>query len=240
MTPTYPDDCVQNLCHDPWWEKTDGQELRRGRLIWAFLPLFDHQQFVLVATGREESEQHRSAKYRVEALDVRHPPREAEDLPVAALPSHPGSVKALYMAKRRPALVLADPGPKVERRLRKGFPSYQTAKTMVVAPYYGADQDGTRAGWHPDLIRRIRWGEYPQFICERLPISGPEESVLRLDQLQPLGCDPKLSDLTEYQLSQEALGIVDDWLTWHLFGGIPEGSFLADARSVLLDEGSAL
>jgi hypothetical protein len=185
VIPTYPDDSVQAYV-PPWWEKAQDRDLTRGRLIRAFLPLVDHQQHVLVPTGRWEADQHETARYRVEVLDVRNPPRGTENLPVAALPSHPGSVRAVYMAKRRPALVIAKPGPGVERRLRKGFPAYQTAKTMLVAPYYGADQDGTRAGWPPALVRRIRRGEYPQYICERLPLPGSDESILRLDQIQPL------------------------------------------------------
>lgn len=237
MIPTYPDDSVQAYV-SPWWERVEDRDLTRGRLIRAFLPLVDHQQYVLVATGREQPDQHDTAKFRVQVLDVRNPPREAENLPVAALPSYPGSVRALYMAKRRPALVIARPGPAVERRLRRGFPAYQTAKTMLVAPYYGADQDSTRGGWPPALVQRIRWGEYPQYICERLPLPGPDESILRLDQIQPLGSDPTVFDLTDYRLTDDALGIVDDWLTWHLHGGIPEGSFLADLRQTLLAEGS--
>jgi len=235
MIPKYPDDSVQAYV-SPWWEKADDRELTRGRLIWAFLPLVDHQQYVLVATGRQDPTEHGGAHYRVEALDVRNPPRGAEDLPVAALPNHPRSVRALYLAKRRPALVIATPGPGVERRFRRGFPSYQTAKTMLVAPYYGADQDGTRAGWPPALVQRIRWGEYPNYICERLPLRGSEESILRLDQVQPLGTDPTVFDLTDYRLTQDALKIVDDWLTWHIHGGIPEESFLLDAREALLGD----
>ncbi|HEX9736476.1 MAG TPA: hypothetical protein VGG06_31310 [Thermoanaerobaculia bacterium] len=45
-------------------------------------------------------------------------------------------------------------------------------------------------------------------------------------------------DLTDYQLTEDALGIVADWLTWHLHGGIPEGSFLADTRRAPLAEES--
>lgn len=235
MIPSYPDDSVQRYVA-PWWEKALEKTLTRGSLIRAFLPLVDHQQYVLVPTGRQTSDEHRTANFRVETLDVRNPPRGAEDLPVAALPNHPGSVRALYLAKRRPALVIATPGAGVERRFRKGFPSYQTSKTMLVAPYYGADQDGTRAGWPPALVQRIRWGEYPQYLCDRLPLPGSQESILRFDQVQPLGSDPTVFELTDYKLTEEALGVVDDWFTWHLYGGIPEESFLADVRKTLLTE----
>jgi hypothetical protein len=237
VIPTYPDDSVQSYV-TPWWQKDQGRELTRGRLLWAFLPLVDHQQYVLVPIGRQTPEEHRTANFRVEVLDVRNPPRGVEDLPVAALPNHPGSVRALYMAKRRPALVIATPGLGVERRFRKGFPTYQTAKTMLVAPYYGADRDGTRAGWPPALVQRIRWGEYPQYICDKLPLPGSQESILRLDQIQPLGSDPTVFDLTDYRLTDDALGIMDDWITWHFYGGIPEGSFLAEVRKALLAEES--
>lgn len=203
MIQTYPNDSVQAYV-SPWWEKVQDRDLARGRLIRAFLPLVDHQQYVLVPTGREKSDQHETATFRVQALDVRNPPREAEELPVAALPSHPGCVRAIYMARRRPALVIAAAGPKVERRLHKGFPAYQTARTILVAPYYGTEQDGTRAGWPPALVQRIRWGEYPQYICDRLPLPGSDESILRLDHIQPLGSDPTVCDLTDYRLTVDA------------------------------------
>ncbi len=67
-----------------------------------------------------------------------------------------------------------------------------------------------------------------------LPIGGRNESILRLDHLQPIGKHGESYELTEYQLHEEALKIVDDHLTWLLKGGLPSDSILIDIRKVLL------
>lgn len=57
-----------------------------------------------------------------------------------------------------------------------------------MAPFYGADRDGRRGGWNPLFLERIRRGEYPQYLWDKLPVGTQvKESVLRLDHLQPLG-----------------------------------------------------
>src|SRR5207245_1659934 len=57
-------------------------------------------------------------------------------------------------------------------------------------PFYGADAGGTRSGWHPPFVERIRRAEYPQYVWDKLPITGATESILRLDHVFALGADP--------------------------------------------------
>ena len=91
--------------------------------------------------------------------------RTKEDLPVAAMALHDDELWTAYRAKKRPCLVLVSDVPAVDNKLRRGMPKRSTAPTVIVAPYYGSDRDGTRAGYNPELVERIRHAEYPQFFC---------------------------------------------------------------------------
>ena len=111
---------------------------------------------------------------------------------------------------------------------------YQTSPTMIVAPFFGADADGSRGGYRPELVERIRHAEYPQFVWDQLPVPGSRESILRLDQLQAVGRNPQSYEISRFVLSVEALGIIDDWVSWLLTGRLAETSALAAIREVLL------
>src|SRR4029453_7944945 len=65
VTPKYPEDSVQYYC-SPWWIRTDNSQVKRGRLLWAFVPHVDQHPFVLIAEGRTEATEHGSANYRFE------------------------------------------------------------------------------------------------------------------------------------------------------------------------------
>jgi hypothetical protein len=70
---------------------------------------------------------------------------------------------------------------------------------------------------------------------DKLPIPGPEESILRLDHLFPIGIDPACYELTEHRLSAAALAILDEWLKWLMTGSLDGCKELAEIREVLLD-----
>ncbi|MBU1566987.1 MAG: hypothetical protein KJ630_15365 [Proteobacteria bacterium] len=83
----------------------------------------------------------------------------------------------------------------------KNIPMKSYAKTVFLAPYYGADQEG-RAGYSSRLMERIRHAEYPQFFTDSLPIDGKtKESILRLDHLQSFGFYFNSFELTGFKLS---------------------------------------
>ncbi|HEC99584.1 MAG TPA: hypothetical protein ENN18_04290 [Proteobacteria bacterium] len=123
------------------------------------------------------------------------------------------------------------------RDLRPGTkPKWQTNPTMLVAPYYGSELTNFRAGWHDALVERIQQCEYPQYMWERLPINKtPCESILKFDQLQPLGKHYKAYELTDYVLCEDALDILDDWLIWLIANKLPKESNLYEIREALLD-----
>jgi len=232
VNPNYPDDCPQAL-YKRWWVKDDHPQLARGRLVWAFLPHTDQQPMVLVAEGRTEATDHSSAYYRVEPLRIGSPPREPR-LPVAALPLETGDIRIVQRAKRRPALVLSEGGPEIASALRVGEARWQTSATILVAPFYGVDRDGTRGGWKPGFVDRIRRCEYPQYLWDQLPLAGTRQSVLRLDHTQALGRHQNSYTLTPYRLSDDALSLVDEWFSWLLTGSIAPDSALQILREELL------
>jgi hypothetical protein len=110
---------------------------------------------------------------------------------------------------------------------------WQASAALLAAPYFGADQDGTRAGWPAEFVKRIKRGEYPQYAYDRLPIGGTEESILRLDQLQPIGRHHDSYELTEYCLSADAMEIIDSWLVWLFTGTLDPKSLLFDMKTEL-------
>jgi hypothetical protein len=224
---TYPEYCLQYYC-EPWWVRSSDQQLRRGRLIWAFIPHVDQQPYMLVPKGRSEATEHRFAEFEVRPLQGGQIPA-GTDLPVAGLPQYPGEVRLVYRAKRRPALVLATGGADVPKPLRTGSARHQTNTTILTAPYYGADR-----GWKSEFVQRIRRCEYPQYMWDSLPLPGRDESILRLDHAQPVGKHGPSYELTGFELHPEAMDVVDEYLTWLLRGALPPEGLLIDIRRTLL------
>ena len=108
---------------------------------------------------------------------------------------------------------------------------------MLVAPYYGGDQDDARAGWHEPLMERIRKLEFPQYMLDSLPVPGNKltrQSILRLDHIMPLGKHHNSYQLGSVRLSEEALALLDDWLVWLVTGKLSMNTLLAMAREELL------
>jgi len=232
VTQRYPEDSLQFYC-SPWWGRAQDEQIRRGRLLWAFVPHVDQHPHVLIPEGRSEPTEHGSANYRFEPLRGSTLPAEAK-LPVAGLPGYPGEVRLVLRAKRRPVLVLSTGGVDVPKALRVGGARYQTNPTLIAAPYYGADQGGSSGGWKPEFVTRIRRCEYPQYMWDSLPLSGREESILRLDHMQPIGRHGESYELTDFVLHEDALALVDEYLAWFLMGGFPVDSLLNEIRSTLL------
>lgn len=230
----YPDDCIQSI-KDPnnWWVPNNIGTLCRGALIFAFVPHFDQVPYTFEPIGRTQPTDYNHANIKVTPLKVDQPLKQV-NLPVAAMPLYREEVWAAFRAKRRPCLVIADQCPTVDKNLIRGMPTTSTAPTVLVAPYYGVDRDGNRAGYNPDFVERIRHCEYPQFLWDMLPIkNGPEASILRLDQLQPIGAHYNSYRLTNFRLSDSALEIMDDLVHWLLWDGFPEDSDIIAYRELM-------
>ncbi len=230
---TYPEDCIQTLV-DPWWVTGEPFPACRGQLIWVFVPHIDLQPLVLEPVGRTEPTDHMRANYTLKPLAVRDA-RRTPALPVAALPNFPSEVRSVYRAKKRPAVVLSTGGGDIPAALRRGGSRWQTAPTMTVPPYYGVAASGQRAGWHPELAKRIRRAEYSQYAWDILPVGDdPDGSVLRFDHVQPVGRHHESYEPTGHRLGEEALAIVDEWHQWHLTGLMdPEGDLYGIRQELL-------
>lgn len=220
----YPDDSVQYMV-DEWWVGDNSFVYSRGRLIRAFLPHIDQIPKQLIATGRSEATDHNHTNFSIEPLRIGQPQRKPQ-LPVAALPAFGNEINAIYRAKKRPAIIICEGGEAVDKSLTRGKPKWQTSPAILVAPCYGIDEGAKRAGFNSEFIKRVRRCIYPQFIWDKLPISGADESILRLDHIQPVGKHHDTIELTDYRLSEDALTIFDEWLRWLIYGDFEEGSIL--------------
>jgi hypothetical protein len=229
-----PEDTVQAFA-DPWWEDVQGTVLERGRLLKTLVPFVGQTPYILDPSGRaEDPSDHSRARITIEPYRLGMGSK-SKTLPVAALPEWKGQRFVFSRGRVRPAVVISTAGHDLPQELRVGMAPYQTAPTILVAPYFGADQDGTRAGYPPEILGRIRHAEYPRFMWDSLPLGDVRESVLRLDQIFPMGTDASGYELKPHRLSRDALLILDEWLCWLLSGAETprEGSILADIRNGL-------
>lgn len=227
----FPKDCIQSIMgSSDWWIKSTGTTLSRGTLIFTFVPHVDQIPYTIEPIGRLEPDNHDSARVRVAPLAVDAPLKQSQ-LPVAAMPLHEKEVWAAYRAKKRPCLVLASTQPAVDRSLTRGTTKHATAPTILVAPYYSVDRDGSRAGYRPEFVERVRHCEYPQFVWDCLPFTGASnESIMRLDHIQPIGAHYKAYKLAGYQLTPGALEVIDELLYWLIWGGVRKDSLIAMYR----------
>ncbi len=207
---------------DPWWVESTSKEIVPGALVWAFVPFVDQVPYTFKGIGRKEPRKHQEALVKIERLEIKKSYSTNPPLPVAAMSLDKGEVWSAFRAKKRPCLILAiSSNSLVNPKLAKNLPKRSYAKTVIVAPYYGADQKG-RVGYPPSFMERIRHAEYPQFFADKLPMDGKtKESVLRFDHIQPVGFSENSFELTGYKLSDPAKEVIDDWLHWRLWGGLP-------------------
>jgi len=230
---TFPIDSIQGIV-ELWWEGCDKNELKRGALIKAFVPHVDQIPNTLIPVGRKEADEHNKAIIEISPLRINHA-RPKEKLPVAALSLPEDELWTAYRAKKRPCLVIGTRQPQVDNALRHDMPRKLTSPTLIVAPYYGADPDGRRAGYNPELVDRIRHAEYPQFMLDYLPIPGPEQSILRFDHIQPVGLHYHAYEHSGFCLSDEAVELIlDDWLQWLFYGGLPENCLIFDYQKDII------
>lgn len=225
----FPPDCLQSLV-SPWWVPSTSGTPERGRLLWAFVPIVGQTPRTLVAERTGAPEQHGRAVFRLE--DLRASQKTAPLMPVAALPAVEGEVNAVYRAKRRPVVVLAA-APALDPKSFGGTKGWQTDPTLLVAPYFGVDQNGTRGGWNLEFVRRIRHAEYPAYVYDRLPPTHAVESILRLDQIQPIGRHHNSYERTDWKLSDEALAVIDEQLRWLTTNSLDNTGLLDMARMEL-------
>jgi hypothetical protein len=206
--------------------------IRRGTLVRAFSPLAQPQGKRLEQI-RVDPHDHTKGEFRLVSLNAASSP---DRLPLAGLPEHKGHVYAVHQSKRRPMLVVSEGGPNVRAEHGK---SWRTTPHYLLAPYFGSEPSDDREGWDPCFVERIRRGEYPQYVGDCLPLDGANESILRLDHVQPLGRDRANFDLSGWQLTPDALTLLDEWIDWLLTGALPQTTFLHQIREEMRARPSA-
>lgn len=227
----YPEDCIQSVV-DGWWMPASGP-VQRGRLIRTHVQFPEMKPHRLTPVGRgDDARQHTRAEYVIDEYRIGDEPQPVSTLPVAGLPLHRGESYIVRRGKVRPAVVLSVGGAAVPAE--RGAAKWQTNRAFLVAPFYGADADSSRGGWQPTFVARIRHAEYPQYVWDKLPITGSAESVLRLDHIFAIGSDPASYQTLPFRLSTEALAFIDDWLSWLGTESLSPKSNLAYVRSELL------
>lgn len=223
----YPDNTLQGMLIPNWWVEDSSSSYEKGRLIRVFIPHVEQIPTKLTCIGRVEDTDHNYCKFKAEPLCIKNPP-EKDILPVAAAPLYEDEIRIALRAKRRFAIIICEGGYEIERKINPGKPRWQTAPMLLVAPYYGVDEKtGSRAGFSPQFVDRVKQCVYPQFIWDIIPApSKTEESILKLDHLQPVGRHHDSIELTKYRLSDEALIALDEWFQWLLYGGTKGEGFL--------------
>lgn len=216
MIQTYPTDCIQGFIGGQWWEETPNNTKERWRLGKALVRHVSAEAYEIIPKGRNKATEHSTADIEICRLDVSKRPPAMTDLPLAGMPVYQGERIAVQRAKFRPVLILATPGCTIEKSIREGLCRSIHCPTYIVAPFYGADQDGTRAGLSPEFVSRIKQFRYSQFFWDSLPIGGPNGSLLRFDQIQPIEPDLAAWVSTPFKLSEDAALILEDHLRWHI------------------------
>jgi len=232
MPDSWPEDCIQFCCNS-WWVEDKAPTLVRGRLLWTFVAFPETKPYRLVPEDRgDDPKDHSRFRVKIEPFNAGSPPKAAPDsLPVAGLPLHEGENYLVQRGKTRPVVVLSTGGEEIPHGVRGGGARWQTSPRLIVGPYYGTDQ-----GWNPQFVERIRHAEWPQYFWDKLPGAGEgQESVLRFDQLFPMGKgDASAYRLTQHRLSEEALTVLDEWLRWAMFGLLNLDGALAGLRAILM------
>ncbi len=200
--------------------------------MWTFVPHMDQQPMILVPEGRTSPTDHSKANYKIEPFQIKKP-HEHPKLPIAALPSYAGEVRAVYRMKERPVLVVSSEPLEVPKRQRVGGATWQFLPYILVAPYYGAEFSGKTGGWSKDFVERVQKCEYPQYMWDKLPEKA-YSSILRFDHIQPISMDQKAYKCTPFCLGSDALKILDEWVQWLMTGCLQSDGVLDYLRKELL------
>jgi len=109
----------------------------------------------------------------------------------------------------------------IKASLIRGMSKWKGHLFFWVAPFFGVKQEA-RDGYNPDFVERIRHGDYRAFFWDSLPIDDGEGSILRLDQVQPVGYEHQSCKHLGWRLSKQALAIMDEWLNWLIHDTLPD------------------
>ena len=214
----YPEDSIQYLAVNNWWEPDESKTICRGAIIRTYVQFFSQVPLELTAQ-RVEAENHGVATFVARPLyaDARKTP--SPSLPVAGFPNLEGAdCHITNRAKKRPCLVIGSVNHKaIAKGLTIGMSKAATHEFILVAPFFSVSQEG-RSGYNPEFVERIKHAEYSRYFWDILPFSSGHESIMRFDQIQPVGLHHQAYEHLGYKLSDESLDYIDEWLNWLIYG----------------------
>jgi hypothetical protein len=218
---------IQNCYEGNWWEQLKSDKYERGELIWCFIPFINLVPVTLETTGRNSPSDHYTAHYKLANLSVNYCYKPTS-LPVAGMPTFKDEVKCVYRAKKRPALILSTGGKEISKDLNKNKPNRITSQYLIVAPYYGNEQNETKGGHFSENLRNLAVKAiYPQSFVEFLPFEKkPTESILRFDHCISIGSHHDSIQRTGIVLTKGALEIIDQWFEWFISNIEPTNNML--------------
>ena len=134
--------------------------------------------------------------------------------PVLHPPIHTDEEFIPVKTKRRPVIIVSRTHSDIPRALRRGadFPP-----SFLIAPLYTLGEER----YHPEFVERIKAFEYHQFFY--LPQNdehGIREAFVRFDRIQSVA--RRNLELTDTMLTQNALDVLHDWLTYHTTGNLDD------------------
>lgn len=233
-TDDWPEDSVQGFI-GPWWEHKARASPSRGTLAFAWIPHVEQVPKEITIEGRSDPKDHSRFDVRIRPFDKAAQARKRETgLPVSGVTLHPGEVLLGMTAKRRPVLVVSDEPAALPKTEWPGMTAFQRNSKLLVAPYFGVDRDGSRGGFPETFVQRVRRAHYPNFMWDRLPIeSGPLESILRLDCMQPIARSVATVTLTEWRMTPAGVDILEEWISWFRTGSLPADSDILSIRQAI-------
>ena len=120
-------------------------------------------------------------------------------------------------AKKRPCLILGAVDQKaIDRGLTRGMSKSTTHQFFLVAPFFSVEQSA-RSGYNPEFVERVMYADYRAFFWDILPGARGHDSILRLDQVQPVGLHHQAYKHLGHRLGDEAQAIFDEWLNWVIY-----------------------
>ena len=222
----FPDNCVQATGnYSDWWQVS--KKLEKGALIRAIVPFFEAEPWRAVPIGRDDPTDHKGGLMRLQRFSVGSP-NVPGNLPIAALPTTQSESLGIWRAKTRPALVLSVNDP------CKFGSDYQQKPTLLIAPYYGV-APGKRMGFPRDFIKAVKTGNFSQYMWDILPI-GQElaGALLRFDRMLSIARKPQITfSHTGFAMKEEAVGFLNDWLSWFHQGQLDKSSDLYEIIGLL-------
>jgi hypothetical protein len=223
-----PEDSIQNL-FDSWWEVNEGAVVR-GSLVKAYVFYPEQEAYILDPVGRKKPTEHTSAEVKIKKFRLSERTSRS-DLPVAALTLLPSEQWAVLKGKVRPCLIIGKTPMEtgLDVKQEQGMAKHAKTSPLFIAPFYGADQDGSRGGFPLKFVEGIRHARCPQLFADYLPDLSRRKvktSILRFDHIQPIGDHYNSYKSLGYKLSEDALEVIDTWYEWYLKGGVQKESYL--------------